>query len=68
MFPPPFRARNVLMELNKTPTPKVGETVAKAGSGRHPLSRQVEPWLLIVDNADDGSLNPRHLFRSSTAR
>lgn len=31
-------------------------------SGRHTLSQQVEPWLLIIDNADDRSLNPRDLF------
>ncbi|KAK1833525.1 hypothetical protein QBC39DRAFT_302939 [Podospora conica] len=31
-------------------------------SGRHTLSQQVEPWLLIIDNADDRSLNIRNLF------
>lgn len=31
-------------------------------SGRHTLSQQVKPWLLIIDNADDRSLNPRDLF------
>lgn len=31
-------------------------------AGRHFLSQQIEPWLLIIDNADDQSLNLRRLF------
>ena len=31
-------------------------------AGKHFLTQQIEPWLLIIDNADDGALNIRRLF------
>ncbi|KAK3331187.1 hypothetical protein B0H66DRAFT_613321 [Apodospora peruviana] len=36
-------------------------------AGRHFLSQQTESWLLIIDNADDGSMNLRRLFPSGNA-
>lgn len=36
-------------------------------AGRHFLTQQIEPWLLIIDNADDGTLPLRSLFPSGNS-
>ncbi|KAM7205417.1 hypothetical protein V8F20_003186 [Naviculisporaceae sp. PSN 640] len=36
-------------------------------AGRHFLTQQTEPWLLIIDNADDGTLPLRSLFPSGNS-
>ncbi|KAM7183303.1 hypothetical protein V8F33_013665 [Rhypophila sp. PSN 637] len=36
-------------------------------AGKHFLTQQIEPWLLIIDNADDGTLNLISLFPSGNS-
>ena len=37
---------------------KIGGLEATAESGKHWLAHIEEPWLVIINNADDPSLNP----------
>ncbi|KAF2177493.1 hypothetical protein K469DRAFT_742537 [Zopfia rhizophila CBS 207.26] len=41
---------------------KLGDMEPTENAGRHSLSQLSEPWLLIIDNADDPSLDLRSLF------
>ncbi|KAK3935859.1 hypothetical protein QBC46DRAFT_421050 [Diplogelasinospora grovesii] len=65
-----FTIRAASNETIKESFCRIGEVAgleATESSGRHFLSQQTEPWLLIIDNADDRTLELRSLFPSSDA-